>query len=120
MAQPASNTTSAGTGGVRPNRNFAWPVDDVAGFCRRWQITRLGLFGSVLREDFGPESDVDILARFHPAAKHTLLDLERMEDELESILGRSVDLLSWRGVERSRNRHRRTAILGSVEVVYDA
>ncbi len=118
MAQAAPKTTS--TGGTRPDRNVGWPVEEITVFCRRWQITRLGLFGSVLREDFGPDSDVDILARFHPAARHTLLDLERMEDELESILGRDVDLLSWRGVERSRNRYRRKAILGSVEVVYDA
>ena len=118
MAQAAPKATS--TGGIRPGRDFGWPVEEIAVFCRRWQITRLGLFGSVLREDFGPDSDVDILARFDPAATHTLLDLERMEDELESILGRDVDLLSWRGVERSRNRYRRKAILGSVEVVYDA
>lgn len=79
----------------------------------------LGLFGSALRDDFGPDGDVDLLARFDPAARHTLLDLERMEDEIEAILGREVDLLSWHGVERSRNRYRRRALLESVQVVYE-
>lgn len=71
-----------------------------------------------MRDDFGPDSDVDVLVRFEEEARHTLFDLSRMEAELKAIFGREVDLVSHRGVERSRNHLRRTAILESAEVVY--
>ena len=112
--------TGTGRGGDRTAPNLAWPTAEVAAFCERWQVARLGLFGSVLRDDFGAASDVDVLARFSDAAQHSLLDLERMERELESILGRDVDLLSWWAVERSRNRFRREAILGTVKTMYES
>jgi len=96
------------------------PKEEVADFCRRWQITELALFGSVLREDFRAESDVDVLARFAPKARHTLFDMVRMQDDLQRILGRPVDLVSRRGIEASRNYLRKNAILKSAEVVYAA
>jgi predicted nucleotidyltransferase len=96
------------------------PMEKVADFCRRWQITELALFGSVLREDFRPESDVDVLARFDPKARHTLFDMVRMQEDLQRILGRQVDLVSRRGIEASRNYLRKNAILKSAEVVYAA
>ena len=92
--------------------------DDIAAFCERWQVTQLAVFGSALREDFGPESDVDLLVSFEESARHTLFDLVRMEDELKSIFGREVDLVSRRGIERSPNYIRRKAILESAELVY--
>jgi predicted nucleotidyltransferase len=93
--------------------------DDVlADFCRRWGVTELALFGSVLRDDFRPESDVDVLVTFGPAAHPGLFDLVDMQDELARILGRKVDLVSRRGVEQSRNHLRRTAILSSAETIY--
>lgn len=94
------------------------PHDAVAGFCRRWQIDELALFGSVLRNDFTSDSDVDVLVRFHPNVRHTLFDMVHMQEELEGILHRKVDLVSRRGVEMSRNHLRRQAILESAEVVY--
>ena len=94
--------------------------EQLAAFCRRWQITELALFGSVLRDDFGPDSDVDVLVRFAPDARHSLFDMVRMQNELEGILGRRVDLVSRRGIEASRNPLRRKAILESAEVVYGA
>ena len=94
------------------------PKEEVAAFCRRWQITELALFGSVLREDFRPESDVDVLVRFNPQARHTLFDMVRMQEELQRVLGRQVDLVSRRGIEQSRNYIRKNAILNSAEVVY--
>ena len=94
------------------------PRDAVEAFCRRWQIKELSLFGSVLRDDFRPDSDVDVLVGFDPEARHTLFDLARMQEELQEILGRNVDLVSRRGIEMSRNYIRRRAILNSVEVVY--
>jgi predicted nucleotidyltransferase len=64
----------------------------VAEFCRRNPIRRLAFFGSVLRDDFGPESDVDVLVEFAPRSRVTLLDMVRMQDELSEIIGRRVDL----------------------------
>ncbi len=94
------------------------PHDDIDAFCMRWKITELSLFGSVLRNDFRPDSDVDVLVRFAPDAGVSLYDLGRMERELEMILGRSVDLVSREAVEQSRNYLRRKAILGAAEIVY--
>jgi predicted nucleotidyltransferase len=94
------------------------PRERLAEFCRRWQITELALFGSVLRDDFRSDSDVDVLVRFSPEARHTLLDMVRMEEELKVIFGREVDLVSRRGIESSRNYLRRKAILSSAEVIY--
>jgi len=98
------------------------PVDvqRLTDFCRRWQITRLELFGSVLRSDFGPGSDVDILVSFAPGASWSLFDHVRMEEELSALLGRPVDLVSRRAVEGSPNWIRREAILRSAEPLYDA
>ena len=94
------------------------PSERIAAFCERWSITKLALFGSVLRDDFGPNSDIDVLAEFRKEARHTLFDMDRMEEELSDIFGRDVDLVSWRGVERSPNYLRRKAILQSAELVY--
>ncbi len=96
------------------------PKDQVAAFCKRWKITELAVFGSVLRDDFRPDSDVDVLVTFAPDAKWSLFDHVDMEDELEKILGRPVDLVSRRGIERSRNPFRRKAILESARVVHVA
>lgn len=94
--------------------------DQLTAFCKRWQVTELALFGSVLRDDFGPESDVDALVEFEEEARHTLFELDDMELELEEIFGREVDLVSRRGVEASRNYIRRKAILDSAETIYAA
>ncbi len=102
------------------NVNIAIPRDEIAAFCKRWQVTELALFGSVLRDDFGPDSDVDVLARFEEEARHTLFDLDRMEEELSRMLGRQVDLIERVGVEQSRNYIRRKATLDSAEVIYAA
>ena len=92
--------------------------EEVAAFCERWQVTQLAIFGSALREDFGPESDIDLLVSFEDSARHTLFDMVRMEEELESIFGRKVDLVSRRGIEKSQNYLRRKAILESAELLH--
>ena len=94
------------------------PSDKIDTFCKRWQIAELALFGSVLHDGFRHDSDLDVLVSFEKHARHTLLDLSRMEEELEAILGREVDLVSRRGIEASRNYLRSRAILESAEVVY--
>ena len=92
----------------------------IAAFCKRRQVAELALFGSALRDDFGPDSDIDLLVRFKPEARHTFLDMTRMEDELSRILGRRVDLVERAAVEASRNYIRRKAILQSAETIYAA
>ena len=98
--------------------DISW--EQLAGFCRRWKIRRLALFGSVLRDDFGPESDLDVLVTFAPDARWSLLDLVRMEGELSEVLQRPVDLLTERAVEQSPNWILRREILSTAEVVYDS
>lgn len=96
------------------------PIDRLAEFCRRWDIVRLEVFGSALRDDFGPESDLDFLFTFAPESRHGLLDLMAAEEELEKMLGRPVDLVSRPGIERSRNWIRRREILDSARLLYAA
>jgi uncharacterized protein len=89
-------------------------------FCRRWKVSELAVFGSALRDDFRPESDVDVLVTFAGGVRWSLLDLVTMQDELSNLWQRPVDLLTRRAVERSHNWIRRKAILESAEVVYAA
>jgi hypothetical protein len=88
----------------------------LADFCRRNHIVRLALFGSVLREDFGPESDVDMLVEFEPGAVVTLLDMARMEAELGEMIGRAVDLRT----PAELSRYFRDQVLATAEVQYAA
>ena len=80
----------------------------------------LAFFGSVQRDDFGPDSDVDVLVRFDPQARHTLFNLAQMQDEFSALLGRKADLIERVAVERSPNYIRRKAILQSAETIYAA
>ncbi|MBE0537131.1 MAG: nucleotidyltransferase domain-containing protein [Phycisphaerae bacterium] len=102
------------------NANVQLDREAIAAFCGKWRIRELSLFGSALREDFGPESDMDFLVSFEPGARHTLFDMVHMQDELRVMFGRGVDLVSRRGIEKSRNYLRREEILKSAEVVYEA
>lgn len=95
-----------------------FPEDRIAAFCRRHRIRELALFGSVLREDFRSDSDVDVLVEFEPESHYGLFDLVRMQSELEEILGRKVDLIERSAIEKSRNYIRRKAILSTAETVY--
>lgn len=93
---------------------------ELAAFCQRWQIAELSLFGSALRADFRDDSDIDLLATFAPDARWSLIDHIAMERELAELLGRKVDLLTRRSVERSDNWIRRRSILESAESVYES
>ncbi|MBI4798568.1 MAG: nucleotidyltransferase family protein [Desulfarculus sp.] len=95
-----------------------WPAQRIAEFCHRWKVSELSLFGSALGEDFRPDSDIDLLYTFSPGAERSLLDLVNMEEELAQILGRKVDLVSRRAIERSHNWIRRKAILEGARRVY--
>jgi len=91
--------------------------EKIAAFCCKWKITELALFGSVLREDFGPDSDVDVLVTFAEDAPWSLFEFVDMQDELKAIFGRDVDLVEKPAV---RNPFRRRHILRNNEVIYAA
>ena len=89
----------------------------IADFCQRWKITEFALFGSILRADFRPDSDVDVLVTFESGAPWTLWDLSRMRAELQALFGREVDLVEKQAL---RNPFRRRAILSEHRVIYAA
>jgi len=99
---------------------IAIPVDDVRAFCRKWGIIELALFGSVLRDDFRPESDVDVLVTFAAGAGNNLQEYVAMTAELAEILGRNVDLVNQEAVVESRNWLRRKRILETAQTIYAA
>jgi len=96
------------------------PTARIADFCRHWQVAEFALFGSVLRDDFGPASDIDVLVTFQPQARRSLFELLAMERELAALFGRKVDLVDRRVLEQSENWIRRKHILDTAEVVYGA
>jgi predicted nucleotidyltransferase len=91
------------------------PKTDLEAFCTRHHIQRLALFGSVLRDDFGPDSDVDILVEFEPEAQVGYFTLVTIQHELENMIGREVDLLTP-GALNPRFRHR---VIAKAQVVYE-
>ncbi len=99
-------------------RAVEWPMQAITIFCQRWKIAELSVFGSALRDDFRADSDIDVLVSFSPGADWSILDHVQMEEELSAILGRPVDLVTRRAVERSPNWVRRRAILESAEPLY--
>ena len=101
-------------------KNIDLPQQELDDFCQRWQIMELAVFGSVLRDDFRPDSDIDILVTFAPQVRWTLLDFVTMQNELSTLLGRQVDLVMREAVEQSRNLRRSKRILESAQVVYVA
>jgi len=94
--------------------------ETIAEFSRKWKITEFALFGSVLREDYRPDSDVDVLVTFSPDSDWGVEHLLDMKEELEALFGRAVDLVEKRLVEESRNYIRRKHILSHMEAVYAA
>ena len=94
--------------------------EQVEAFCRTWRITRFELFGSVLRDDFDEQSDVDVLVTYEPGVGYGMRELARMDEELAAMFGRKVDFVERALVERSRNWIRRKSILESAQVVYAA
>lgn len=95
-------------------------VNQLEKFCQRRQIAELALFGSILREDFHSNSDIDILVSFEANAKISLLDLVDMQYELEGLFHRNVDLLTKKSVLDSPNWIRRQEILNTARVIYES
>lgn len=95
---------------------IAIPREQVADLCRRYQVRRLALFGSVLRDDFGSDSDVDVLVDFDANAQIGFMSLARMQRELADLLGRPVDLVPKPGLKQIL----RDQVLASTEEIYAA
>jgi len=93
------------------------PRKEIAAFCKRWQVVEFSLFGSVLRADFRPDSDVDVLVTFSKDAEISLFDLVQMKLELEEIFHRTVDVIEKEALE---NPFRKREILRTAQVIYAA
>lgn len=94
------------------------PMEQIETFCKKWNVREFSLFGSVLTDNFRPDSDIDVMVEFKPKARRSLFDMVSMNDELKTIFGRDVDLMTRQAIEQSRNYIRRKSILTSMEVVY--
>ena len=90
----------------------------ITDFCRRHRIRSMALFGSVLRNDYRPDSDVDVLVSFEPDARRSLFELARIENELSAMFGRDVDLIEREDIEASPNYIRRRSILDSAVTLF--
>ncbi len=97
----------------------AIPIDPefIKAFCQKWKIQELSFFGSILRDDFGPESDVDVLVTFTEDARWTVFDCMEMEEDFAQKVGRKVEIFTRASVERSANWIRRDEVLNSAETV---
>lgn len=95
------------------------PIDHkkIAAFCKKWNITEFAVFGSILRDDFRPDSDVDVLVTFGPGGGITFDNRVDMLDELKAIFGREVDLVEKKAISNPFRRH---SILTTKEVLYAA
>jgi predicted nucleotidyltransferase len=102
---------------MQRKKKFRIPRKRIAEFCKRWSITEFAVFGSVLREDFRPDSDVDVLVSIDPKAHIGLFEIAEMQIELENMFKRSVDLVEKEGL---RNPYRRSEILSTAQVIYAA
>lgn len=96
------------------------PQEKVVEFCRKWRVKELAIFGSAVREDFRPDSDVDVLAAFEAGVQWGFRQWLEMTRELEALLGRKVDLVERRLIEQSENYIRRRHILNHLERIYVA
>jgi len=90
----------------------------IEAFCQHWQVSEFALFGSVLREDFRPDSDVDVLVEFQPTVPKGLSEWIAMQDELEALFRRKVDLVSKKAIQESHNWIRKRNILSTAQVIY--
>ncbi len=96
------------------------PQKALIDFCQQWKIKEFFLFGSVLREDFRPDSDIDVMVNFEEDAPWGLLELVRMQRELQALFNREVDLVTKKSIEQSDNWIRRQEILSTAQAVYVA
>ena len=119
MSRISEGAVESFRGRDRLSRRIEASPDAIADFCERWHVAELSLFGSVLRDDFRHESDIDVLVEFEPDGVPGIR-FASMASELSSLLGRPVDVLTRSAVERSPNYLRRQEILETAKVIYAA
>ncbi|MDC0835299.1 nucleotidyltransferase domain-containing protein [Geitlerinema sp. CS-897] len=103
----------------RLQQRLGLSLAEIAAFCQRWQIRQFALFGSILRDDFGADSDIDCLVSFLPNARQGLLTLAKIKHDLETRSGRQVDIVPKLSVETSENWIRRQDILQTAQLIYE-
>ncbi len=96
------------------------PYEQIADFCKRWKVKEFALFGSVLREDFRSDSDVDVMLTYEADATWSLFDLVDIIEDLERIFNRKVDVVNRQALEKSPNLYRRKEILESAQIIHAA
>lgn len=101
---------------MKPKEKLRLPLAEITNFCKRWKVKEFSIFGSILREDFRPDSDVDVLLSFSEDAPWGLFEFVDMKDELKTIFGREVDIVEKEGL---RNPFREREILHSRKVIYE-
>lgn len=94
------------------------PLNAIAAFCQRWNIVEFAVFGSILRDDFRPDSDIDVLVEFNTEFKRGLIETIQMKEELQEIVNRRVDFIVKKALKRSENWLRREKILASAKIIY--
>ena len=99
-------------------KNINLKPEEIEQICQQWQIKELALFGSVLREDFNPQSDIDVLVSFAEDAKITFFDLDTIEQQLSKLFDRPVDVVTKRAIEQSHNWIRKKNILDNARIIY--
>lgn len=119
MGRPSESSVVSAPNADRLSPRILASRESIAEFCERWQVREIAVFGSVLRDDFGRESDIDVLVEFEPDGVPGLRFVS-MESELSRLLGRPVDVLTRSAIERSPNHIRRREILESAAVIYAA
>jgi uncharacterized protein len=100
-------------------KNIDLKPEKIEQICQQWQIEELALFGSVLGEDFNPNSDIDVLVSFAESAKITFFDLDTIEQQLSKLFNRPVDVVTKRAIEQSHNWIRKKNILGNAQIIYE-
>lgn len=100
-------------------KNINLKPEKIEQFCQQWQIKELALFGSVLREDFNSQSDIDVLVSFAENAKITFFDLDAIEQQLSKLFDRPVDVVTKRAIEQSHNWIRKKNILDNARIIYE-
>lgn len=103
-----------------PKTAIPLPMDEIVAFCKRWNIIRLELFGSILRDDFDPtRSDIDFLVTFDPKKRHGLFNIEMMRYELADLLNREIDFVERPVIENDSNPYLRRSLLESTQLLYE-
>ncbi len=100
-------------------QNINLEIEKIDHICQQWHIEELALFGSVLREDFNPNSDIDVLVSFAEDAKITFFDLDDIEQKLSELFNHPVDVVTKRAIEQSHNWIRKKNILENAKIIYE-